>query len=154
LCTGLSNQVKHYPTCPTGKTEVADWPHCGGDGGAFQYNSGLGDSVILGGRRELTPTDLDCDAFASDGGLYSPTGATAATYDSRHELCANHNKNVPNESNYTTINVGGAQEQAANVCDYKVYFLGYIGGHVYIRDGGETWRSEGAPRDIMCAVCP
>ena len=104
----------------------------------------------------MTPTDLDCDAYASDLGRNTDGGATQATYRSRYDQCANHNKNVPNESNYTTINVGGAQEQAANLCQYKVYYLGSAGSpaHLYISNGGETWRSEGAPRDIMCAVCP
>ena len=158
LCTG-SGQTKNYPVCPTGKTNVSNWPHCfgygnSGDGGAFQYNSGLGDSVILGGRRELTPTDLDCEAYASDGGSYSQGGATGDIYDSRKELCANYNKNRPGVTQYTTINVGGAQEQAANVCSYTSYHLGYIGGHLYIRTAGETWNRNGAPRDIMCAVCP
>ncbi|AVP99155.1 hypothetical protein C7S18_19150 [Ahniella affigens] len=135
------------PTCPAGKVKVAEFPHCLASN-VFQYNTGLGSSLILG-TREIdlgqSRSYQDCAAFAAE---YNPD-ANSAEYQSYLDDCKD-DRDIQYE---TTIYVDGPQPP--NYCG--LVFHDYLPnpnrpGTRLLTVSYNTW---GAPqaRDIICATC-
>jgi len=135
------------PTCPSGKRKIAEFPHCKQDG-VFQYNSGLGSSVILGteairtGDRRSEP---ECASYATQFGASTDPAYVAAYEDCRDDFDTNTE---------TTIHVDGPQP--SNFCgfvDYEFVPNPFQPGQVMLSQNTTVWGYLGA-RDWICATCP
>lgn len=135
------------PTCPSGKTKVGEFPHCMSNS-VFQYNTGLGSSLILGIREVdlgQARDRIDCAEFAAE---YNPD-ANSAEYQSLIEDCTD-DRDIAYE---TTIYVDGPQ--TPNYCGLTFHdFLPNPNrpGTRLLSTGFNTWGAPAA-RDIVCAIC-
>ncbi|AVQ00307.1 hypothetical protein C7S18_23710 (plasmid) [Ahniella affigens] len=134
------------PVCPSGKSKVGEFPHCKTND-VFQYNSGLGSSLILGnvtfdlgqGRG-----DSECASYARQFGL-----AGSEEYTTARDACrADHSRQFE-----TTIYVDGPQPN--NFCGIEI--PGFAPNPVYpgqqvLATSTQLWGYP-AGKDIVCATC-
>lgn len=136
------------PVCPVGKQKVAEFPHCLIDN-TFQYNSGMGSSIILG-IQDFTTGDIgrfDCDTYATQFAPEPTPADPSPVWDTHYAACI---KDV-NYEHRTTIFVDGFQP--FNVCGHTIQ--GYVtnaSGARQLSSAVTRWGFPGA-RDIVCATC-
>lgn len=153
FCSGnplCSNNGQGYiaPTCPSGKRKVGEYPHCKTTE-VFQYNSGLGSSLILGRReidtgqgRDAAACDTYADQFSSDPG--------STTWANHHRECTSDR----NSLSETTVYVDGPQDP--NFCGIVTQGFApnpFSPGQMQLANSTQTWGYPAA-RDFICAICP
>ncbi len=136
------------PTCPVGKRKVAEFPHCKQDA-VFQFNSGLGSSLILGTRtleNGETRAASDCRAYASQFSSDPADPVFAAAISE----CLGDRGTITE----TTIYVDGPHEP--NFCGFRTFGFApnpFQPGQLILSVSNNTWGYPAA-RDWICAVCP
>lgn len=134
------------PACPPGKTKVGEFPHCKTNE-VFQYNSGLGSSLILGNvtfDQGQGRSDTECATYARQ---FGPVGSEE--YTNAREAC----KADRTQRYETTIYVDGPQPN--NFCGLTL--PGFAPNPVYpgqtvLAMSSQTWGFPSG-RDIVCAIC-